>query len=172
MPGAESRRASAVLGAIAETVVWGGALFGVTVVSITSVGPVEVAVAGSAALGGALAARAIRRAAEIVPSGGRGALRAAAALPPALLRGCLLLMSATLGGPARLGGPDTGPGFRRIVLREGTGPAWAGLVLAASPDTCVIGMDGVASVDEVTVGVHVLRQEPNVVERAVARATR
>lgn len=157
----------AVLAAAGEVSAWAAVLFGVTVVSISSVGPVESAVAGAAALGGALAARAVRRAMADVPAGGRGALRAAAVLPWTLLRGLGLLALAAFRGPAALGA--RGPGIRRIALREGTGPGWAGLVLAASPDTCVIGADRGQDGHGATVAAHVLRQEPTAAERAVAR---
>lgn len=184
MRGAEDRTADAAgVRAVVEIAVWCAVLVGVTVVSISSVGPVELAVAGGAALGGAFAARAIRLAVGSSPSGVHGALRTVLLLPGAVVRGCLQLARTVLGPPAgrretgsesgsasgSASGDDThpgGPGFRRIELRAGAGAGWAGLALAASPDTCVIRAYGAEAVEA-----HTLRPEPNAVERVVARGS-
>lgn len=73
--------------------------------------------------------------------------------------------------------------MRRVVLRPGTGAGWAGLLLAASADTCVLGTDedgdeesgengghgggdGGGDGPAPGVRVHALRREPGAVERA------
>ncbi|MFD4656851.1 hypothetical protein ACFWP2_14635 [Kitasatospora sp. NPDC058444] len=142
---------------LVEIVVWGAVLTGLTVVFIGSVSPVELLVAVTAAWGGAVAARRMRLAARVRVGGGRGAVRALLALPGSVVRGLAVLTAAMA--------PDHGGGrVRRIRLRPGAGAGWAGALLAASPDTCVI---DVPRDDEVVV--HALRPAPGPVEEAVAR---
>ncbi|MFC9588771.1 hypothetical protein [Streptomyces sp. NPDC056944] len=141
-----------------EVVVWWAVLTATTVVLISSVSPVELLVAALAALGAAFAARRMRLAAGVRPQGGRGAVRALVVLPGAIARGLAVLISALVGDPA-------GARVRRVRLRPGAGAAWAGTLLATSPDTCVI---DVLHDDEVLV--HALRPGTGPVEHAVARA--
>ncbi|MEV0533538.1 hypothetical protein [Kitasatospora sp. NPDC050463] len=141
-----------------EIAVWCAVLLGLTLVSISSVSPVELAVAGAAALGGAFAARRMRLAAG---SGFRGdprrAARAVAAVPWAVLRGLAVLVAAMAHRP-------DDAAVRHVRLRPGTDAGWAGVLLAAAPDTCVIDVPGN---DEVVV--HALRPEAGPVEAAVTR---
>ncbi|WP_344640864.1 hypothetical protein [Kitasatospora cystarginea] len=124
-------RGRVVRGAVVESAVRFGVLAGVTVVSISSVSPVELLVAAVAAAGGAFAARRLRLAAGVAPGGAQGAVRAAVLVPAGVVRGCGVLTSALVSGSRRAG-------FGRILLREGVGAGWAGVLLAASPDTCVV----------------------------------
>jgi hypothetical protein len=165
--------------AVAEVAAWWVLLAALDVVLISSVDPVELLVAAAAALAGALAAHRVRRAVGVGRPHGRGALRALAALPWSLLRG-----SAALAGAVARGGRRPG-GVRRVVLRPGTGAGGAGLLLAASADTCVLTIDedgahgtggsgdadGTAAAGAVRQGaavrVHALRRAPGAVERAL-----
>ncbi|MFJ7280183.1 hypothetical protein [Kitasatospora sp. NPDC098663] len=140
-----------------EIVLWCAVLLGLTVVSISSVSPAELAVAGVAAVGGAFAARRTRLAAGASVKGTRGAARAVLSLPRAILRGMAALVAAMARRP-------TGAMVRRIRLKPGADAHWAGALLAASPDTCVI---DVPHDDEVLV--HALRPGAGPVEEAVAR---
>ncbi|MFF4759357.1 hypothetical protein [Streptomyces sp. NPDC001292] len=140
-----------------EIVVWCAVLIGVTVVSISSVSPVELTVAGLAALGGAFAARRMRLAAGVRVKGVRSAARAAVALPYAIVRGLAVLVSSVAAHPVEAT-------VRRVRLRQGAAAAWAGTLITASPDTCVIGIPR----DDVVL-VHALRPEAGPVEAAVAR---
>ncbi|MFD5461815.1 hypothetical protein ACFWIQ_03175 [Kitasatospora sp. NPDC127059] len=144
-----------MLARLVEIVVWGAVLTGLTVVLISSVSPVEMAVAGAAALGGGLAAQQMRRAAGVRIAGGRGAGRALLVLPRAVLRGLAVLVADLVTTPTA--------GVRRVRLRPGAAAAWAGALIAASPDTCVI---DVPNDDEVVV--HALRPGAGPVEEAVA----
>jgi hypothetical protein len=168
--------------AVAEVAAWWVLLAALDVVLISSVNPVELLVAAGAALAGALAAHRLRRAVGIGRPHGRGALRALAALPWSLLRGSAALAGAVVRGGRRPGG------VRRVVLRPGTGAGGAGLLLAASADTCVLtidedgadGTDGTRGADGTdgtsaaggarqgaAVRVHALRRAPGAVERAL-----
>lgn len=162
--------------AVVEIAAWWLVLLAVTVMLISSVGPVELLVAAVAAMGGALAARRTRRAVGLGWPRGRGAPRAAMALPWSLVRGVAVLARDTFGGGKRPGA------VRRVLLRPGTGAGWAGLLLAASADICVLTTDedsdedgngggtrgGVGSGRPRTgVRVHALRREPGAVERAL-----
>ncbi|MFF3006737.1 hypothetical protein ACFVTF_28505 [Kitasatospora sp. NPDC057940] len=147
-----------MLARLVEIVVWGAVLSGLTVVFISVVSPVELVVAGVAALGGALAAQRMRLAAGVHIAGGRGAVRALVALPRAVLRGFAVLVAAMAAAPSAAR-------VRRIRLRPGAAAGWAGVLIAASPDTCVI---DVPSDDEVVV--HALRPGTGPVEETVARA--
>ncbi|WP_281156647.1 hypothetical protein [Streptomyces sp. HYC2] len=143
--------------ATVEIVVWCGVLTGVTVVSVSSVSPVELTVAGLASLGGASAARRMRLATGVHVTGARRAARAAVPLPYAVARGLAVLVSsvATRPGDAAV---------RRVRLRPGAHAAWAGTLIATAPDTCVIGIPR----DDVVL-VHALRPDAGPVEAAVAR---
>ncbi len=143
------------LRAVVEFVVWWAVLAGLTVVFISSVTPVELLVAGVAAVGGALAAVRMRRIAGVRLTGVRGAVAAVLALPRAVLRGLAVLVAA-LANPADAA-------VRRIRLRPGADAGWAGVLLGASPDTCVV---DVPCPDEVVV--HTLRPGKGPVERALA----
>ncbi|MFD4950585.1 hypothetical protein [Streptomyces sp. NPDC058451] len=140
-----------------EIVVWCGVLIGVTVVSISSVSPVELMVAGLAALGAAFAARRMRLAAGVHVRGARGAVRAAVSLPWAVVRGLAVLVSSVATDP-------TNASVRRVRLRPGADGGWAGTLIAASPDTCVLG------IPREDVVVHALRPDRGPVEALVARA--
>jgi hypothetical protein len=142
---------------VAEVVVWWAVLTGLTVVFISSVSPVELVVAVLAALAGAFAARRMRLVAGVQARGWRGAPRALAALPGSIMGGLAVLGAATATDPPRAT-------VRRIRLRPGTSASWAGTLLAASPDTCVIDVPGD---DEVVV--HALGPGSGPVEEAVAR---
>ncbi|MEU7384572.1 MULTISPECIES: hypothetical protein [unclassified Streptomyces] len=143
--------------ATVEIVVWCAVLFGVTVVSISTVSPVELTVAGLASLGAAFAARRMRPAAGVRVRGIRCAARAAVSLPYAVVRGLAVLVSSVAARPVEAS-------VRRTRLRPGADAAWAGPLIAASPDTCVIGVPR----DDVVL-VHALRPEAGPVEAAVAR---
>ncbi|MFJ8351378.1 hypothetical protein ACIQ9J_34440 [Streptomyces sp. NPDC094153] len=135
---------------------WWAVLTGVTVVSISTVSPVELTVAGLAALAGAFAARRMRPAGGVRVTGFRHAARAALALPYGLARGLAVLVSSVAARPAEAT-------VRWVRLRPGADAAWAGTLIAASPDTCVIGIPG----DDVVL-VHALRPDAGPVEAAVA----
>ncbi|MDY0811365.1 hypothetical protein [Kitasatospora purpeofusca] len=137
--------------------VWCAVLLGLTVVLVDSVTPVELAVAGVAAVGGAVAAQRIRSAADAGFSGSRRAARAVLLLPWAVVRGLAVLLAAL----ARRPGTAV---VRRVRLAPGADPGWAGALLAASPDTCVVDVPG----DDAVV-VHALRPEAGPVEEIVAR---
>ncbi|MFH8623310.1 hypothetical protein ACH4A8_15620 [Streptomyces vietnamensis] len=143
---------------VLEIAVWWAVLTAATVVFISSVSPVELVVGALAALGGAFAARRMRLAAGGRAKGGRGAVRALVALPGSVVRGLGVLTAALVTDPA-------GALVRRVRLRPGAGAGWAGTLLTASPDACVI---DVPRDDEVLV--HALRPGAGPVERAVARA--
>lgn len=144
--------------AVLEIAVWSGVLVGMTLILISSVSPVELLVAGVAALGGAFAARRLRLAAGIGLGGARGALRSVVRLPGAVLGGCAVLVRALVRGPRAAG-------LRRMRLRPGVGAGWAATLVAASPDTCVLEI-GAGERDEVLV--HALGSRPGPVERVVA----
>ncbi|MBD0694169.1 hypothetical protein [Streptomyces sp. CBMA123] len=146
-------------GAVLEITAWFSVLVGVTVVSISSLSPVELLVAAVAALGGAFAARRLRLAANVTPGGTRGAVRAVVRLPGAILRGSAVLAAALLDQPQTAG-------LHRLRLLPGVGAGWAPVLLAASPDTCVLEIDRPDAVDEVLV--HALGRGPGPVERVVA----
>ncbi|MFB6605180.1 hypothetical protein ACFCXR_20750 [Streptomyces noursei] len=141
-----------------EIVVWWAVLTGLTVVFISSVSPVEMLVAVLAALGGAVAARRMRLAAGGRVRGCRGAPRALLALPGSVVRGLATLVSAVATDPA-------GGIVRRVRLRPGASAGWAGTLLGASSETCVIDVPG-----DGEVLVHALRVGVGPVEEAVARA--
>lgn len=136
-------------GAAVEILVWWAVLMGVTVVLISSLGPVELLVAGVAAAGAAVVVRFMRRAADVRVRGTAGAPRAVAGLPLAAVRGLAALSGFATGRGAGRGagrGPGRGTGrghrpaagrIRRIPLRDGADPGWAGVVLGWSADTCV-----------------------------------
>ncbi|MFB7055931.1 hypothetical protein ACFY0N_08755 [Streptomyces vinaceus] len=127
-------------GAMVEILVWWAVLMGVTVVSISSLDAVELLVAAVAAAGAAVVVRLMRRAADVRVSGASGALRAVAGLPFAAVRGLAVLAGVVAGrGTGRSRGREArGPGrIRRIRLREGADPGWAGIVLGWSADSCV-----------------------------------
>ncbi|MEW1910058.1 hypothetical protein AB0442_16645 [Kitasatospora sp. NPDC085895] len=139
----------------AEIAVWWGALTGLTVLLISTVSPVELLVAATAALGAACAARAMRRAAGVRWRGAHGAGRAVLLLPWAVLRGCGTLLAAAVRRPEDAV-------LRRTAVRRGTDPGWAGIVLAASPDTCVLDMP-----HEDDPLLHTLDRRPGPVEKTV-----
>ncbi|MCU7826732.1 hypothetical protein [Kitasatospora sp. DSM 101779] len=141
-----------------EIAVWWGALTGLTVVLISTVSPVELLVAATAALGAAVTARAMRRAAGVRWRGGRGAARAVLHLPWAVLHGCGTLLAAAVRRPGRAT-------VRRTTVQQGTEPGWAGVVLAASPDTCVLDMP-----HEDDPLLHTLGGRPGPAEQAVTGA--
>ncbi|WP_185921827.1 hypothetical protein [Streptomyces sp. WAC06614] len=107
-------------------------LVGITLVLITSPGPVEYAVAAVGAAGATAVARRMRRLADVRVRGLDGLLPALARLPLAAVRGAAVLAYATV--RPRAVGARTG----RIRLREGADPGWAALVLGWSADTCVV----------------------------------
>ncbi|WP_055588917.1 hypothetical protein [Peterkaempfera griseoplana] len=122
--------------AVVELGGWLGVLTAVTVVAVSTVTPAELVVAVAAAVCGAVAARTVRRAAGVVvPGGTHRAGRAAAVLPWSMASGVWVLLR-TLARRHRRGA------FRSVRLPEGTDPAWAGVVLAASADTCVLDVAG------------------------------
>ncbi|MFK0044091.1 hypothetical protein ACIQU4_08285 [Streptomyces sp. NPDC090741] len=127
-------------GAAVEILVWWAVLMGVTVLLISSLSPVELLVAGVAAAGAAVVVRVMRRAADVRVRGTAGALRAVAGLPLAAVRGLAVLTGVVTGrgpGSDRASEPAAGR-IRRIPLRDGADPGWAGVVLGWSADTCVI----------------------------------
>ncbi|MFG2819617.1 hypothetical protein ACGFX4_09340 [Kitasatospora sp. NPDC048365] len=141
-----------------EIAMWFAVLLGVTVVSIGSVSPVELVVAGIAALGGALVARRMRRVAGVQVAGARGAGRAVLALPAAVGRGTAVLVKAVVRPSGRAAV------VREVRLAPGADAGWAGVLVAASPDTCVVDVP-----DARGLVVHALGPEPGPVETAVAR---
>ncbi|MFE0510689.1 hypothetical protein [Streptomyces sp. NPDC058964] len=140
-----------------EIASWFAVLTGVAVVCISTVSPAELVVAASAALGGAFAVRRMRLAAGVRWGGGRGGLRAARSVPPAVLGGIASLLVALVHRP-------DSRRLRRLTLREGTDAGWAAAAVAASPDTCVV---DIPRDDEVLV--HSLRARAGSVERIVSR---
>ncbi|MFB7668221.1 hypothetical protein ACFC1R_30600 [Kitasatospora sp. NPDC056138] len=120
-------------GAVTEVALWSGVLVIMTVMLISSVSPVELVVAAVTGVGGALCARRVRLAAQVSVTGWRGACRAVLLLLPfALLRGCSVLLR-SLG--RRREAPDV---WQLVRLHDGTDAGWAGVLTAASPDTCVV----------------------------------
>ncbi|KPI00078.1 hypothetical protein OV450_0850 [Actinobacteria bacterium OV450] len=142
--------------ALVEIVVWWAVLTGLTVIFISSVSPVELLVAVLAALGAAVMAHRMRRVAGGRLRGGRGAPGALLALPGSVLRGLAVLVTAMVTDPA-------GATVRHLRLRPGADAGWAGALLAASADTCVL---DVPADDEAVV--HALRPGAGAVEEAVA----
>ncbi|HEY3482891.1 MAG TPA: Na+/H+ antiporter subunit E [Streptomyces sp.] len=144
---------------------WWGLLFVLYLVCVSTVPPMEVVVGAAAALLGALAAEALRRAEHPRTRGVRGLVRAAVAFPPTLLRETGLLAAAvvrTLRGRAPEGELAT------IRLEPGASTALAAALLSASPGACVIDMteDGrPGGGAELTV--HLLGERASAVERAL-----
>ncbi|MYT23359.1 hypothetical protein GTW69_24250 [Streptomyces sp. SID7760] len=126
-------------GAVIEILVWWAVLMGVTVVCVSSLGSVELLVAAVTAAAAAVVVRRMRRAADVRVSGFSGAPRAVAGLPLAAFRGLAVLAGVVAGrGAGPGGGPEAGSGrIRRLRLRAGADPGWAGIVLGWSADTCV-----------------------------------
>ncbi|MEU6866643.1 hypothetical protein ABZ924_25845 [Streptomyces sp. NPDC046876] len=144
-------------GAAVELLVWWAVLTGMTVVSISSPDPVELLVAAAVAAAAAVVARQTRRAAGVGVRGWAGAPRACAALPVAAVRGLGVLLAA-------LARPRTRTArTRRVRLRTGADPGWAGAALGWSADTCVVDLpEGTREAV-----VHTLASHPAAPERAV-----
>ncbi|MFF8772590.1 Na+/H+ antiporter subunit E [Kitasatospora sp. NPDC015120] len=130
-----------------ELLLWWGLLLLLYVVLISSVSALEVAVGGGIAALGALGAVAARRASDAAPGGWTGWARALWAFPATLLSDTgrlALLVLRTLRHPRRR--PADG-GFRTVRLAPGTGAAWAGALLSATPGGFVVeARDGVLTV--------------------------
>ncbi|MBT2408080.1 MULTISPECIES: hypothetical protein [unclassified Streptomyces] len=109
--------------AVVEMFAWWAGLVGVTVVSITSPGPVELAVACAAASAGAFMAYRVRRAADVRLRGTTGALRALALLPLAAVRGCGVLVRVLA---RRQGHPEHGAGSAGCGCARAPTPAGPG----------------------------------------------
>ncbi|MFC9292580.1 hypothetical protein ACFTWH_30480 [Streptomyces sp. NPDC057011] len=152
-------------GAVVEFLVWWAALTGIALVSISAVDPVELLVAGAAAAGAAAVAVRMRRAAGVRVRGASGALRTCAALPFAAVAGLGTLVR-VMARPAGREGR-----IRRVRLRGGADPGWAGAALGWSADTCVVDLseprDPPGGPAEAVV--HTFRDSPGGPERAVAR---
>ncbi|MEU9303565.1 hypothetical protein [Streptomyces sp. NPDC048269] len=149
-------------GTVVETACWWAVLAGVSLVVVSSLSPVELAVAGSGAAGAALVAVRTRRAAGVRVRGTAGALRALGVLPFTAARGCATLVRVLVPVLLRRG-PGSGR-VRRIRLREGTDAGWAATALGWSADTCVLDVpEGTAEVVVHTV------DGGGAIERAVAR---
>lgn len=143
--------------ALAEITAWWAVLTGLTLICISTVSVAELAVAVAAALGGALAARRIRRAAGVRIHGATGAAATALRLPGAVLAGSARLAVSLVHGRREAG-------LHRVRLRAGADAGWAGLVMGASPDTCVV---EVTRPDELLV--HRLGSSPGSLERVLSR---
>ncbi|MER7705751.1 hypothetical protein ABTX81_23015 [Kitasatospora sp. NPDC097605] len=130
-----------------ELLLWWGLLLLLSMVLISSVSVLEVAVGGGIAAIGALGAVAARRASGAALGGAAGWARALWAFPVTLLADTgrlAVLVLRTLRGPRR---PPEGGGFRTVRLAPGTGAAWAGALLSATPGGYVVeARDGVLTV--------------------------
>lgn len=145
--------------AVIEVGAWWAVLCALTVVAVGPLDTVEYVVAVAAGCGAALAVRWVRRTAGVELGGVRGAGRAVLLLPWSLLRGFALLLVALV----RPGAVPTQ--FRRAAVRDGAGAGWAGLALAASPDTCVVRAEGRGDIE-----LHTLGSAPGPMERALTAA--
>ncbi|MEC3993890.1 hypothetical protein VSR01_10175 [Actinacidiphila sp. DG2A-62] len=132
--------------AVIEVGAWWAVLCALTVVAVGPLDTVEYVVAVAAGCGAALAVRWVRLAAGVEFGGLRGAGRAALLLPWSVLRGVAVLLAALV-RPAAVPA-----GFRRTAVRDGAGPGWAALALAASPDTCVVRAEDGGAVELHTLG--------------------
>ncbi|SFF27075.1 Multisubunit Na+/H+ antiporter, MnhE subunit [Actinacidiphila alni] len=148
---------------------WWALLFALYLVCVSTVSPAEFAVGGGAALLGAVAAEAVRRA-ERPPAGGARRLGGAGAAFPAALAGETVRLAAAVVRTLR-GRPDTG---REVTVRlePGAGPALAAALLSASPGACVIdiqeaGEDAGEPGAGALLTVHLLDAAPSPVEAAL-----
>lgn len=145
--------------AVIEVAAWWAVLCALTVVAVGPLDTVEYVVAVAAGCGAALAVRWVRLAAGVDVGGLRGAGRAALLLPWSVLRGFAVLLVALVR-------PAAAPaGLRRTAVRDGAGPGWAALALAASPDTCVVRAE-----DGGAVVLHTLGAARSPMERALTEA--
>lgn len=159
---------SAVIGEVAG---WWIVLIALYLVFISTVTLLEFAVGAAGALLAAVAARAVRVAAD----GGTGArgvwVAALAAWPGAVLTDTVRLAVAT--ARCLRGRPIEG-GFRTVRLTSGTGAAWAAAVLSATPGAYVVDVDRAppenGEGDLLTV--HVLPGEPTRLERVLTTGGR
>ncbi|MFF2078548.1 hypothetical protein ACFVXG_27810 [Kitasatospora sp. NPDC058162] len=144
-----------------ELLLWWGLLLLLNTVLISSVTPLEVAVGGGIALLGAAGAVALQHASGAKPGGPAHLAQALWAFPWTLLADTGRLVLAVLSPAQRRGG------FRRVRLAPGTGPAWAGALLSATPGAFVVAVEG----DTLTV--HALGgDEVSLLERALTGEAR
>ncbi|MDI5962579.1 hypothetical protein [Streptantibioticus silvisoli] len=130
------RRTTRSLAAAAgEVAAWWLVLTALYLVLISDVTPLEFAVGAAGAVLAAVAARLARTAAEAGTGGGGRALAAALHWPAALLTDTARLAAVTAG--VLCGRPAPGR-FRVLRLRPGTGAAWAGALLSATPGAYVV----------------------------------
>jgi multisubunit Na+/H+ antiporter MnhE subunit len=124
---------------------WWGLLFALYLVCISTVSPLEIVVGAAAALLGAVAAEAVRRAERPPTDGARRLTAAAAAFPATLLRETGQLGAAVI--RALRGRPGSG---REVTFRlePGVSPALAAVLLSASPGSCVIDIQDADGRDE------------------------
>ncbi|KQV17482.1 MULTISPECIES: hypothetical protein [unclassified Kitasatospora] len=148
--------------AAAETLLWWGVLMALNTVLISTVSTLEAAVGAGLALLGAAGARAMRRAADASP-GGLGRLGPALWAWPWTLLADTGRLAAVVLRPGRRGG-----GFREIELPAGTGPAWAGALLSATPGAYVVDVRPAARPDGPRrMTVHALTDDAGALERAL-----
>ncbi|MDI5969210.1 hypothetical protein POF50_007605 [Streptomyces sp. SL13] len=130
------RRTTRSLAAAAgEVAAWWLVLTALYLVLISDVTLLEFAVGAAGAVLAAVAARLARTAAEAGTGGGGRALAAALHWPAALLTDTARLAAVTAG--VLCGRPAPGC-FRVLRLRPGTGAAWAGALLSATPGAYVV----------------------------------
>ncbi|MFF7457035.1 hypothetical protein [Kitasatospora sp. NPDC008115] len=116
-----------------ELLLWWGLLLLLYVVLISSVTALEAAVGGGIAALAALGTVAARRASGATTGGQAGWARALWALPTTLLSDTGRLAALVLHTVLHPGRPPTDGGFHTVRLSPGTGPAWAGALLSATP---------------------------------------
>ncbi|MFG2875439.1 hypothetical protein ACGFYU_10590 [Streptomyces sp. NPDC048337] len=149
-------------GVVVEFLGWWGALTGIALVAISAVDPVELLVAGAAAAGAAAVALRMRRAAGVRVRGTSRALRACASLAFAAVAGLGTLVRVIARPAVRVGR------IRRVRLRTGADPGWAGVALGWSADTCVVDLPEPSEGPAEAV-VHTFRDSSGGPERAVGR---
>ncbi|MCG6494214.1 Na+/H+ antiporter subunit E [Kitasatospora sp. A2-31] len=144
-----------------EFLLWWGLLLLLNIVLISSVTPLELAVGGCIALLGATGAVAVRRTSGATPGGAAHLAQALWSFPWTLLadtgRLAVLVLS-----PGR----RADAGFRTVRLARGTGPAWAGGLLSATPGAYVV------ESEDRTLTVHALDDRPSALERALTGGRR
>ncbi|MFF9197735.1 hypothetical protein ACF09L_21255 [Streptomyces sp. NPDC014779] len=118
-----------------EVLSWWALLLVLQVLLIGSVSPIELAVAAGGALVAALAARAVRVAAGTRLGGTAGWAHALLLWPAALVTDTWRLARAVV---RTLGGHRVVGRFVTIRWRPGTGGAWAGGLLSATPGVYVV----------------------------------
>ncbi|MDI2125370.1 Na+/H+ antiporter subunit E [Yinghuangia seranimata] len=151
----------------AELLLWWLLLTGLYVVLIGPLEALDVAVGAACALGAAVAAGVVRRASSAAWGPGRRAALAVLELPGSVLADTVRLAAATGRRLVRPSGRAPGV-FRELTLSPGVGPAWAAVLLSASPGVYVVAIAPSGPSQRArTIIVHALDRAPGRVERAL-----